>query len=209
MYCNIFSVSIGITMPFSRKSRLVASSKNKQASSEQETFLFVVKSIQATSVKISPRTYHLNIPIGLSKKQIVAFSDRPFRDAFIIDVQAFVSNWNSGSSFGKDPPNAVVDFLDPQTRGRESALVGEITDAKLVKNNQILQLTVTQGNFRNTDESLGNTLKPMMNCVNVFIDSGATCTGNCASLMPIWSHRPTPTPTPPHVAPYVPPIYLS
>jgi hypothetical protein len=95
-----------------------------------------------------------------------------------------VNNWNPGSSFGKDPPNAVVDFIDPKTGNRESAIIVEITDAKMVNYNQILQLTVTQGNFRNTDERLGNTLKPLMRCVSVFIDNGTSKTpfDRCATL---------------------------
>ena len=160
-------------MPFSRKSRLVASSKSKQTSSEEETYLFVVKSSQATSYPTGPGTYQLNIPVSQSGTEIVAFSDRPFRDALVISDKEFVSYWDSASGFGKDPPNAVVDFLDPQTGKRESAIIVEITGAKLARNNQILQLTVTQGNFRRTDARLGNTLKPVMSCVSVFIDSGS------------------------------------
>jgi len=52
------------------------------------------------------------------------FADRPKRDVGHMSSEHFVSVWDEGdNSFGDDPPNAVVSYLDPSHEFPEDTVV--------------------------------------------------------------------------------------
>lgn len=170
-------------MPF-RKNRRFFSDGRTQAthtSTKQDTdssksttqYLFVIKASTVTSYPLDRDSYILNIPISNSNTQIVAFTERPVRDAIVIHSQQLAELWGADSSFRKVPPNGVLDFTDPKT-GERGSVVVEITDAKITSNNRILQLFVNQKYFERTDARLHGRIQPVMHCVSIFVDGDSS-----------------------------------
>lgn len=74
----------------------------------KKSFLFLISSGDAQLNKLSSGQYQLTMDLP-AIKQVVAFTDRPYRDAKFISAKKLQSLWSVGkNSFAKDHPNAVL-----------------------------------------------------------------------------------------------------
>jgi hypothetical protein len=177
-------------MPFgSRK----AFSKNPLRStssspSPAKSWLFVINSDIITSTSKGNGNYLLNIPVTNGNDNILAFTDRPDRVAKRVRAESLELSFSPGESgfFPDGPPNAVIDYRDPNTGSRGAAVV-EILGARVDNSRgKVLLLDVKEGPFKEIDSEIGKGILPVMKCASIYIDSVKNL--GCSSAgTPCWS----------------------
>jgi len=89
------------------------------AHSSEERYLYSQSAAAGTLAETTAGSYSLTLS-GVSTTMI-AFSDRPFRDAFNISTSNFVSTFDT--VFGPDAPNAELSFEASQAGVRDSIVI--------------------------------------------------------------------------------------
>ena len=98
-------------------------------------------------------------------KNLINFSDRPFRIARHTTTQRYAEIWNNGrDSFRKDPPNATISYHN--SNGTPSVAVVEISDLKIKGNSAFYDIKILEGKLNNK-----------FNEVALFIDGSSCCGG--------------------------------
>jgi hypothetical protein len=91
-----------------QSSQSVTLQQQKQPAKPAKRYLFLVSSGYAHLHKISTSQYALKMDLP-AINQVVAFTDRPYREAQFISAKQLQALWAKGAnSFAKDHPNAVL-----------------------------------------------------------------------------------------------------
>lgn len=150
-------------MPFSRNTLT-----RRRPRVSNDKWLLVIRSARMTSVQTGANAYILSVPVNEDGTNVVAFTDRPEREAQVVSPEDIPELWGDGSSFRGDPPNGFLDYSDARTGKRGSAVV-VITGASL--EGGVLRLTVTLGAFSKIDARLEEGIPAVMLCANLFVDN--------------------------------------
>lgn len=113
-------------------SRVVSAEKAHERASATPTgqpeWLFVQNSSQRGADLVLKKNGTGTLTVNADNPGIVAFTDRPFRQAKLISMFAFAKTWKQGAdSFEKDPPNAM---LSGQIFGAAHSIGLELTSIK-------------------------------------------------------------------------------
>lgn len=140
----------------------------------QEEFLFTLQSARATTMPLKSsgpedETFRL---VLRGVDPVTMFSDRPFREAMLMSVRAFDSNWDAW--FAGDPPNAVLTFARP---GRApGSVVVELLNSSFDPKSRTLSFTTKRLAREHDPVEKGKnwqklTTPSSMTDVSLFIDS--------------------------------------
>ena len=168
-------------MPFgSRKAFSNNPLRSTSSSSSPKTWLFVINSDIITSKSKGNGDYLLQIPVSNGNDNILAFTDRPNRVAKRVPAEDLERLFTPGESgfFPDGPPNAVIDYRDPNTGSRGAAVV-EILGARVDNSRgKVILLDVKERPFKEIDSEIGKGILPVMKCASIYIDSVSLSTRN-------------------------------
>ena len=94
----------------------------KDGGDSKPSWLFGMQVSKANFSGSEMRTSRINVT------DVFAFTDRPDRQFHHLSISALVSEWDRQQTFATDPPNAVITFLDDDTK---QPRVAEINSMKL------------------------------------------------------------------------------
>ncbi len=121
-------------------------SSDHQAVKQKSAKMLYVISSQAAKVEKKNNAVYLE----LKKPAITYFSDRPVREAGVVDLNNFIQLWGQGAnSFKSDNPNAYIVGLKTSVEPKQSQVV-ELSHPKFHKG--VLSFRVHQIGGRNTIE---------------------------------------------------------
>jgi hypothetical protein len=125
LYLGIIATSMLLTACATHSTNtLKPASHQAKATQPAKRYLFLVSSGQAQLNKASSDQYQLTLDLP-SINQVVAFTDRPYREAEFISAKQLRDLWSVGqNSFAQDHPNAVL-----SSKGMAPIIV-EVSSAK-------------------------------------------------------------------------------
>lgn len=144
--------------------------------------LFVFNAEDGTIEKSSAYDHSeksLKLTLSGHTPHVLAFSDRPFREAEEISMYNFLRLWENGKTFATDPPNATFSFQDASDSDLKKSynVIAEITSATLDSDTSDIVFELDVINTENNDKLaiwdghiLGTKVPTDVKEVNVYID---------------------------------------
>ena len=149
---------------------------------EEVELLFVFNAEDGTIEKSSAYDHSeksLKLTLSGHTPHVLAFSDRPFREAEEIAMYNFLRLWEDGKTFATDPPNATFSFQDASDPDPKTSynVIAEITSATLDPDTSDIVFELDVINTVNNDKLaiwdghiLGTKVPTDVKEVNVYID---------------------------------------
>lgn len=114
-------------------------SQRPDSSASEPSWLFSLGAQSGTMTDNGDGTYALLLQGADS--EVVAFTDRPVRDAGLVDAQALITEWPT--LFGTSPPNAVL--VEHRAAGDPSSLVLTLDNARVQGSDVAFTAKVLEG----------------------------------------------------------------
>jgi len=197
-------------MPFGTRTKAFSRNPFRARRTEQTSnvrWLLVINSDVVTSVKTGVDQYRLRLPVKEPDDLIVAFSDHPNRIARRLTSAQLVQLFAPDSSFQVDNPNALLDYVHPNTNinngvvsscypngtcntGKRGATIIQIRGASLDPTGKFIFLDLTEQGFNQIDREIGSGVLPIMKCVSIFIDTTMITFDEVVEFIPYFQPHP-------------------
>lgn len=109
---------------------------------QKMSYLIVINSEKAKIKKVSDQQFTLTL--NNVSPHAMAFTDRPNRLGFFIDLKEFIKMWDVGAnSFSKDPPNAGLVAIPQNSHAKQTNLMVTLTHPAYNPKKKTLTFTLT------------------------------------------------------------------